>query len=324
VTQELFILAFDHKEHFEQLVCRDPAQPTDAEMMKIREAKALVHAAVRQTISGGLDRSRAGILIDERYGAELARAAAADGLAFAMPVERPDQQEFDFLHQDWQAHIDWFDPTFAKAILWYNVEADADLNRRQLQRMRTLVSWLRGHDRQLMLEVVVPPTPRQLEQLGDDRGRFDRQLRPALMVAALEEIQRAGIEPDLWKLEGVDRRQDCERIGAQARAGGEGVGCLVLGRGEDEQAVAHWLACAGGVPGFRGFAVGRTIWFEPVRAWLAGRVEGADAVGAVARNYRRMIDAFAGARVGAHPGGRARQPWPGRADARTADGIDGL
>jgi myo-inositol catabolism protein IolC len=297
VTQELFILAFDHKEHFEQLVCRDPAQPTDAEVATIREAKALIHAAVRQTISGGIDRSRAGILIDERYGADLARAAAADGLAFAMPVEKSDQQEFDFLHADWQAHISWFDPTFAKAIVWYNVEDPSDLNRRQREKVQTLVDWLREQGRRLMLEVVVPPTARQLEQLGDDRERFDRQLRPALMVAAMEEIQEARIQPDVWKLEGVDRREDSERIGAQAQSGGEGVGCLVLGRGEDERAVSQWLAAAGGVPGFRGFAVGRTIWFGPVRAWAEGRVESGDTVRAIAENYRRMIDAYAAGRV---------------------------
>jgi myo-inositol catabolism protein IolC len=296
--EDLFILAFDHKEHFEQIVCQDPQQPTEAEMGTIREAKAIVHAAVRHAIAGGLDRTHAGILIDERYGAELARGAAADGLTFAMPVERSDQEEFDFLHADWQAHIEWFDPTFAKAILWYNVEAEGDLNRRQRERMQTLATWLREHERRLMLEVIVLPTARQLELLGDDRARFDRQLRPALMVAAMEEIQGAGIHPDVWQLEGVDRREDAERIGAAAAGGGEGVGCLVLGRGEDEQAVAHWLATAGGVPGFRGFAVGRTIWFEPVRAWMSGRVDAADTVHAIAANYRRMIEAYEGGRAG--------------------------
>lgn len=296
--EDLFILAFDHKEHFEQIVCRDPARPTEAEMGTIREAKAIVHAAVRHSISGGLDRSRAGILIDERYGAELARAAAADGLTFAMPVERSDQQEFDFLHTDWRAHIEWFDPTFAKAILWYNVEGEADARNRQRERMQTLASWLHEHGRRLMLEVIVLPTARQLELLGDDRARFDRRLRPALMVAAMEEIQNAGIRPDVWKLEGVDRREDCERIGAQAATGGEGVGCLVLGRGEDEQAVGHWLATAGGVPGFRGFAVGRTIWFEPVRQWASGRVDAADTVHAITDNYRRMVEAYTGGRRG--------------------------
>lgn len=299
---DLFILAFDHKEHFEQIVCRDPDQPTEAEMGTIREAKAIVHAAVRHTISRGLDRSRAGILIDERYGAELARGAAADGLTFAMPVERSDQQEFDFLHTDWRAHIEWFDPTYAKAILWYNVEAEGDLNRRQLARMQTLASWLEENGRRLMLEVIVLPTARQLELLGDDRARFERQLRPALMVAAMEEIVEAGIRPDVWKLEGVDRRQDCERIGARAAAGGDGVGCLVLGRGEDEQAVGHWLATAAGVPGFRGFAVGRTIWFESVRGWVSGRVDAADTVHAIADNYRRMIEVYERGRdAGGHP-----------------------
>jgi myo-inositol catabolism protein IolC len=70
------------------------------------------------------------------------------------------------------------------------------------------------------------------------------------MVGAIEQLQDAGIEPDVWKVEGLDRREDCEKIVVAARRNGRThVGCTVLGRGEDDQKVREWLATAASVRG---------------------------------------------------------------------------
>ena len=109
----------------------------------------------------------------------------------------------------------------------------------------------------------------------------------------IEQLQDAGIEPDVWKIEGLDRPEDCERIVAVARRDGrEKVGCIILGRGEDEQQVRKWLTVAAGVEGFIGFAVGRTDFWDPLVAWRGGKITRDGAVAEMARHYREFVDIF--------------------------------
>lgn len=75
------------------------------------------------------------------------------------------------------------------------------------------------------------------------------------MMESIKELQAAGVEPDVWKIEGLDHREDCVTIAATARRGGrDNVGCIILGRGSNDQKVVQWLRNAAGVPGFIGFA----------------------------------------------------------------------
>jgi myo-inositol catabolism protein IolC len=128
-----------------------------------------------------------------------------------------------------------------------------------------------------------------------DAARFDTELRPALMRVAIAELQAAGVEPDVWKIEGLDRREDCEATVAQCRtAGRDQVPCVVLGRGADDAAVDRWLRAAAGVPGYAGFAIGRSIWWEPLKAFVDGTSDRMTAARAIAANYRRFIDVYAG------------------------------
>jgi myo-inositol catabolism protein IolC len=210
-----------------------------------------------------------------------------------MPVEKSGQDEFDFQYgASYGEHIESFDPTFAKVLVRYNAEGDAAMNRRQAERLARLGDWLRDRDRRFLFELLVPAESAQLASVGGDQDRYDRELRAGLMVDAIAELQRAGVEPDVWKIEGLESAADCERVVAAARAGGrDAVDCIVLGRGGDEARVEGWLRMAAGVPGFVGFAVGRTIWWDALESWLAGGDE-ASATTAIAASYRRLIDAY--------------------------------
>src|SRR5438876_803734 len=97
-------------------------------------------------------------------------------------------------------------------------------------------------DRKFLFELLVPAEEGQLASVGGDTDRYDAELRPELMRRTIAEFQDAGVEADIWKIEGVDTREDCERIAAQARVGGrDGVVCVVLGRGADDAKGDHWL-----------------------------------------------------------------------------------
>jgi 5-dehydro-2-deoxygluconokinase len=113
------------------------------------------------------------------------------------------------------------------------------------------------------------------------------------MVETIEELQGAGVEPDVWKIEGLDSRKNCERVVTAARRGGrDKVGCIILGRGEDDQKVQQWLATASGVPGFIGFAVGRTSFWDALVNWRAKKITREQAVHDIASRYREFVQIF--------------------------------
>ena len=133
----------------------------------------------------------------------------------------------------------------------------------------------------------------QLELAGGDAAAYDAEIRPALTLEAIAEIQDAGIEPDIWKIEGLDRRTQCELLSGVIRRGGRtGVTAVVLGRGADDAKVEHWLSEAAGVPGYRGFAIGRTIWWSAVEAFRDGSMGRETAAADIAARYRRFVDLY--------------------------------
>jgi len=214
-----------------------------------------------------------------------------------MPVEKSGQAAFEFEFGDgFGRHVEAFDPAYAKVLVRYNPAGDRELNVLQRTRLRLLSDWLHARGRRLLFELLVPPQETQLAGLGGDADRFDVELRPSLVVETIRELQDAGVEPHLWKIEGLDRREDCIRVVEQARADGrDEVACIVLGRGADEDRVVGWLRQAASVDGFAGFAVGRTLWWDELVGYTRGTLGRVEAAVRIGRNHRRMIDVFAAA-----------------------------
>jgi myo-inositol catabolism protein IolC len=221
-----------------------------------------------------------------------------------MPVEKSGQDEFDFQYGDaFGEHIEEFDPQFSKVLVRLNPDGDADMNERQLGRLKRLADWLHDNDRKFLFELLVPATDEQLEQVGGDTDRYDAELRPELMRRAIEQIQDYGIGVDIWKIEGVDTQDDAQMLVDQTRKGdgNENVVSVLLGRGASDEKVDHWLRQAAPVEGMVGFAIGRSIWWDALKGFLGGDLERDAAAEQIADNYRRFIkvydDAEAGARV---------------------------
>lgn len=289
----LYILAFDHRGSFQRKFFGVRGEPTPQETVRISDAKRVIFEGFLKAVGEGAPKDAAGILVDEQFGAGIAREAKKRGVMFAMPVEKSGQDEFDFEYgSSFGAHIDEYDPSFTKVLVRYNPEGDVEGNLRQTERLRRLSDWLHGRDRKFLFELLVPATPVQLSSVGGDGNRYDKEVRPSLMLKCIEELHAAGVEPDVWKIEGIDRRDDCERIAEAAREGGrDGVVCVVLGRGADAAAVEHWLRQGAGVKGYVGFAIGRTIWWDPLRAYVDGGSRDA-AVAVIAGNYRHFISVY--------------------------------
>jgi len=291
----LYVLPFDHRGSFQTGMFGWKGALSPEQTAEIAGAKRVVYDAFQAAIAGGVDRNKAGILVDEQFGAGILRDAAAAGFTTACPVEKSGQEEFDFEYgDDFARHIEAFHPTFCKVLVRYSPEGDPVLNRRQTARLRRLSDYLDGARRSMfMFELLVPPEKGQLARLGGDKKAYDLELRPELMVQAIEQLQDAHVEPDIWKVEGLDRVADCEKLVATARRGGrDRVGCIVLGRGEDDQKVRQWLTTAAGVAGFVGFAGGRTTFWDPLVNMRAGKMTREDAVAEIARRYRGFVELF--------------------------------
>ena len=293
--QDLFILAFDHRGSFQKTFFGVQGEPTPEEAGRIIDAKKLIFEGALVAFDRGV--AGAGILVDEQFGADVAREAKATGISLSIPVEKSGQVEFDFEYGEdgFAAHITDMDPDFSKVLVRYNPEGDGVLNARQTARLKMLSDWLHANGRKFLFELLVPAEPHQLEMVGGNASRYDGELRPALMRTAIAELQQSDVEPDVWKIEGLDARKDCEAVAAQCRFGGrDGVACVVLGRGADDSAVDHWLKMGSGVPGYVGFAIGRSIWWEPLKASMEGRTPRVDAVTQIAANYGRFVEVYTG------------------------------
>ena len=295
----LYLLPFDHRNSYVSGLFdfKPPLSPSQSE--QVRDSKQLIYEGFRLALSDGVPTESAGILVDEEFGSDILRDAHGRGFVTAMSTEQSGSEEFEFEYgTEFSRHIETFDPTFAKVLVRYNPEGDLALNRRQAERLKVLSDYCRHSQRSFMFELLVPANREQLARMGDSKALYDRRLRPTLMCMAIRQLQDAGIEPDVWKVEGLSRHDDCERIVAAARHDGRGaVGCIVLGRGADLAKVRQWLTLAAKVDGFIGFAVGRTTFWDAVAAYRAQTVTRAEAVAQIARRLREWVDIFEHARL---------------------------
>jgi myo-inositol catabolism protein IolC len=317
---KLYILAFDHRGSFQKKMFGIQGDPTPEETETISDAKRLIFEGMLEAVNRGAEPGATGVLVDEQFGSDIPARAREHGLKLAMPVEKSGQDEFDFEYgEDFGAHIEQFNPDFSKVLVRLNPEGDAGMNERQLERLKRLSDWLHGQPddagagqsseagsraagkpaRKFLFELLVPATEEQLERVGGDSDRYDAELRPELMRQAIETIQDAGIEVDVWKIEGVDERDDAAMLAEQSRKGSgrEGVKCVVLGRGASTEKVDQWLQAAAPVDGYVGFAIGRSIWWDALKAFLENGIARETAAEQVAENYLRFARIYEGQAV---------------------------
>jgi myo-inositol catabolism protein IolC len=292
----LYVLPFDHRGSFQMGMFGWKGALTSEQTAQIAAAKRVIYDGFKAAVAAGVPKEKAGILVDEQFGAAILRDAKADGFMIACPVEKSGQDEFDFEYgEDFRNHIEAFQPTFCKVLVRYNPEGDKALNSRQVARLKLLSDYLRSESRSLfMFELLVPGEKAQLEKFKGDKKAYDRELRPHLMVQTIQQLQDGQVEPDVWKIEGLDRAEDCSKVvEAVHRDGRNKVACIILGRGEDDKKVRQWLTTAATVSGFLGFAVGRTAFWEPLVRWRSKETTREAAVAEIARRYREFVDTFA-------------------------------
>ncbi len=275
-----FLLAFDHRRSLLTTFLEVDDDPDERQVASAREVKAVIADGLLAAIDRSrVDRSEAGGLVDATFGGVAIDRLRTAGVRFAVPVEASGERELRFEHTDWRERLDAIHPTWAKVLVRYNPSGDAAMNGRQRDRLLDLQTVARAIRVGFLLELLVPPEP---AQRAED---YDVATRPRLVVEAIDQLHEAGVEPDLWKIEGLERREDCATVAEHAAAP-----CVVLGRGADADAVDRWLRAGAGI--FDGFAIGRSIWWDPARAYVAGSADRGTTVIAIAERYGHFVDVF--------------------------------
>lgn len=292
--QPLYMLPFDQRESFQAKIFGWQGALSVEQTAQVAAAKQVVYDGFLAAIAGGVEKEHAAILVDEQFGASILRQASRQGFITACPAEKSGQKEFALEYgREFASHVEAFDPTFCKVLIRYNPEGDRSMNLRQAARLRKLSDYLRDTERRFMFELLVPAERSELDELNGNKDAYDRLRRPRHMVSTIVELQDAGVEPDVWKVEGLHRREDCARMVAAARRDGrDRVGLIVLGRGADARQVEEWLTTAASVPGFIGFAVGRTTFWDALLAWRGNHITRGEAITEIARRYRQWVDIF--------------------------------
>ncbi len=298
--KDLFILPFDHRSSFEAgLLDIRGRQADPQEVEQLASYKRVIYEGFLEALEKGVPVVTAAILVDQKYGEELLADANQRGITTCTSVEKSGQPEFDFEYGDnFKQRLQDASPTFAKALVRYNPDGDASANGNQRRRLKILSDHAHSVGYKFMFELLVPATEGQLESVDQDRQAYDLNLRPELTARAIGELQQVAVEPDVWKLEGMEDIEAIQSVVAQARAGGrDKVGVIVLGRGEDEKRVRDWLTIGAQTQGVIGFAVGRTVFWEPLVDYKKGAISRAEAVSRIAGTYQGLYQLFIDARA---------------------------
>jgi myo-inositol catabolism protein IolC len=291
-AQPLFILAMDQRESFTRTLFGAPRDLTAEQHADVLSAKALIFEAARRLVGTDLGGGHLGVLVDEGFGADVARQAKAAGFTLAMPVEAGGYDRLTFEYaDDFPGHVEAFDPDWVKVLVRFNPGDPVAIREAQTATLRQLSYWCAANRRHLLLELLVPPTHADLA-VHEDQALFDEHARPDLTVRAIHALTGAGVHPRIWGLEGYETITGAQLVLDAVSAADPASSCIVLGRSAPQRQVDHWLDVAAPLQGFVGFSIGRSIWAGPLADYLAGRADRDATQSRIADRYGHFIQRY--------------------------------
>jgi len=294
-SQDLYILAFDHRGTITKgLLGVEDREPTQDEANKVSEMKQIIFDGFLKANEYGITGGDPAILVDETFGLEVQQKAKEMNIKFAAPVEKSGQKVFDFEYGDqFGEKINEIGADFVKILVRWNPDDEEEIRETQGNRIKELSDWLTENDKKFLLEFLVPATEEQLASVENDQARYDSEIRPKLAVKVVEEMRERGADPDIWKIEGLDTPEDCEKVAHAIRTGDrEDVIAVVLGRGASDEKVNEWLRAGSSVEGYKGFAIGRSIFWDALKGFHEGEKSREEAVEEIAQSYLGFLSVY--------------------------------
>ena len=294
-SEDLYILAFDHRGTITKgILGVEDRAPTKDEANKVSEMKQIIFDGFLKAKESGITGGDPAILVDETFGLEVQQQAKEMNIKFAAPVEKSGQKVFDFEYGDqFGEKIKEVGADFVKILVRWNPDDDEETRETQGSRIKELSDWLDENDKKFLLEFLVPATEEQLASVDNDQARYDAEIRPALAVKVVEEMRERGADPDIWKIEGLETTEDCEKVAAAIKAGDRAnVIAVVLGRGASDEKVKEWLRAGSSVQGYKGFAIGRSIFWNALKDFHEGEKSKEEAVDEIAESYLGFLSVY--------------------------------
>lgn len=269
-NKPLFILPFDHRSSFAKMFNADPDQ--------ITQLKQIIYEGFKDAVSKSIPKENAAILVDEKYGDAILRDAKKEGFTILLSVEKSGIKEFEFEYgNDFKTHIKKYKPTFAKALIRYSPKDDLEKNKRLQEKLKILSDWCHENGYKFLLEVLMEPT----------------QTSSQLLLESIKQLQNVGVEPDVWKIEGMENAEDYRLTVQQARRNGRNnIGVVVLGRGENKEMVEKWIKAGASVDGICGFAIGRTIFADPLKSYINNVINRETVIEKISNNFKYFYNLF--------------------------------
>ncbi len=291
--KNLFILPFDHRSSFAKLFGFTNIELTPDEKDTIVNGKEIIYMGFERALVE-VPREQAAILVDEEYGDKIIRDALRKNYNVILTTEKSGQKEFVFEYDlEFGKHIEKYKPNFVKALIHYNPNDDPLSKMRQQQKLKILSDYCHKNAYKFLLEVLVSPTEHQLKEINGNTQRYDSEMRPNLTAKAIEELQNVGIEPDIWKIEGMESQDSCKIVAIQAQKDGRGdVGIVILGRAENKEKVDNWIKIGSKIKGVIGFAVGRTVFWEPLIEYKNGKMNKEQTIETIKNNFLHFYHIF--------------------------------
>ncbi|TKC80353.1 5-dehydro-2-deoxygluconokinase [Trinickia terrae] len=277
---EVLGFAFDHRNQFFEL-----AQQTGASEARVEKLKSLFVEAVAQTEAALALQGRTGVLIDDRYGQDALNAATGRGWWIGRPVELPGSVplEFDHGRSVGTSLVSWPREHVVKCLVYYHPDHPVELRLEQESQLRALYDATQASGHELLLEVIPP-------KLGD------RPNEPDTVFRALKRLYNIGIYPEWWKLAPLDAAQWQAVDALIAERDPYCRGVVLLGLSAPAEQLIEGFRAAAASASCKGFTVGRTIFHEPSRAWLAGEIGDAEVIASVRKTFEMLIGAWRAAK----------------------------
>lgn len=275
----LYILPFDHRASFVRMFGFDYKNLKEEEQVAVMDHKHIVYEGFLRSLEIGIKREEAALLVDEEFGANIHKEAKLAGVTRILTTEKSETSELEFEYgNNFREHIDAIAPEYVKVLLRYNPEDDREKNARQTEKLRTLGQFSNERGYKFLVELLIEP--KGIKQRGST-------------VRSIKELQKHGINPDVWKLEGTDDAEEMRGIVHQVKEGQKNnAGVVILGRGEEREKVEEWLRVGASVEGVIGLAVGRTIFNEPLLRYHQKEISRDECANTIAENFIYFVNVF--------------------------------
>ncbi|UXM94427.1 5-dehydro-2-deoxygluconokinase [Bartonella sp. HY329] len=269
----LMALAIDHRS---QLV--DVADELNIGYDKISDFKRLAVKAAGRVANG---RQGYGMLLDERFGKKAFFDASSQGFSWlGRPVELPGSKplRFEFSQDIGSQLVEWPKDHCIKCLCFYHPDDDVALKTEQQEKIRCLFDAARKIGREFLLEII-----------ASKNGDMD----DTTISRAIAELYALDIKPDWWKLEPQSSAKAWQNIN-DVIAGNDALcrGIVLLGLEAPHEVLEQAFNASKAAPLVKGFAVGRTIFSEPARAWLGGKIDDEKAISLMADSFERLTSAW--------------------------------